>query len=105
MFSHWVDSEMYRIPALVAVAGVANLRFLISNTSLVWGSTLILSLEGKVSSLLSSMTEFIDSIQLASRSPSKMIHFGSSSCELAMSLIVLLRIPSFHSLVESSMYP
>jgi len=78
---HWVPavSEMYRIPALDTVAGVANLRSLISKISFICPFSTIRSLEASVKSLLSSMTEFIDSIQFASRSPSRMIHLGSVS--------------------------
>lgn len=69
-------SEIKRIPALDTVAGVANLRSRISKSILMCGLSTIRSFEARVKILLSSMTEFIDSIQLASRSPSSTIHLG-----------------------------
>ena len=59
----------------------------------------IRSLEGSVSSRLSSMTLFMDSIQLASRSPSSMIHLGWRSETMPRSRIVFEMMPSFHSRV------
>mmetsp|Transcript_13996 Transcript_13996/g.13519 ORF Transcript_13996/g.13519 Transcript_13996/m.13519 type:complete len:248 (-) Transcript_13996:622-1365(-) len=96
---------MYRIPALLTVAGVANLKSLISKINLMWGLRGTRSLDAKVSILLSSMTEFILSIQFASRSPSNMIHLGLSSGISPRSLITLLNNPSFHSLVAILMNP
>ena len=63
------------------------------------------SFDASVSMRLSSMTEFIDSIQLASRSPSKMIHFGFSSGIDDKCLITFESNPSLHSLVAMLMYP
>lgn len=63
----------------------AYLRSRISNTSFMWGSRRMRSLDGSVSRRLSSMVEFMDSIQLASRSPSSRIHLGSSEGWLASS--------------------
>ena len=63
------------------------------------------SLEARVSSRLSSITEFMFSIQLASRSPSRMIHLGLESGALAMSRIVDESSPSFHSRVAMLMKP
>lgn len=85
MLRHWSPSEMYRMPARVAVAGVANLRSRISKMSFMCGSRRMRSLEGSVSRRLSSITLFMDSIQLASRSPSSRIHLGLSSGTLASS--------------------
>mmetsp|Transcript_33759 Transcript_33759/g.73785 ORF Transcript_33759/g.73785 Transcript_33759/m.73785 type:complete len:219 (-) Transcript_33759:815-1471(-) len=85
MLRHWVASEMYRMPARVAVAGVANFRSRISKMSFMCGSRRMRSLEGSVSRRLSSMVEFMLSIQLASRSPSSRIHLGSVSGWLASS--------------------
>jgi hypothetical protein len=96
---------MKRIPALDTVAGVANLKSLISKSILMCGLRTILSLEASVKILLSSMTEFIDSIQFASKSPSRTNHFGFVSYTYDNSLIVLERRPSFHSLVASKTTP
>mmetsp|Transcript_24996 Transcript_24996/g.41821 ORF Transcript_24996/g.41821 Transcript_24996/m.41821 type:complete len:219 (+) Transcript_24996:5601-6257(+) len=85
MLRHWVASEMYKMPARVAVAGVANFRSRISKMSFMWGSKRMRSLDGSVSRRLSSMVEFMLSIQLASRSPSSRIHLGSVSGWLARS--------------------
>mmetsp|Transcript_37778 Transcript_37778/g.79124 ORF Transcript_37778/g.79124 Transcript_37778/m.79124 type:complete len:205 (-) Transcript_37778:2741-3355(-) len=51
------------------------------------------------------MTLFIDSIQLASRSPSKMIHFGFSSGMPDKCLITFDSSPSRHSLVAMLINP
>ena len=53
---------MHNIPALDTVAGVANLKSLISNMSLICGLRGIRSLLANVSILLSSITLFILSI-------------------------------------------
>mmetsp|Transcript_31121 Transcript_31121/g.92727 ORF Transcript_31121/g.92727 Transcript_31121/m.92727 type:complete len:237 (-) Transcript_31121:4046-4756(-) len=105
MLRHCWPSEMYRMPARVAVAGVANLRSRISKMSFMCGSRRMRSLDGSVSRRLSSMTEFIDSIQLASRSPSSMIHLGLSSGMLASSRMLNDSRPSFHSRVAILTYP
>lgn len=97
---------MYKIPALEEVAGVANLRSLISKIHLISPLMGILSLLARVRILLSSITEFMDSIQLASRSPSRMIHLGfSSSGSSAICLNSFENNPSFHSLEGCMMYP
>lgn len=96
---------MKRIPALETVAGVANLKSLISKIIRMCGFSTIRSLEASVKILLSSMTEFIDSIQLASKSPSKMIHLGLVSGTYDKLLMVFERRPSFHSLVARSTTP
>mmetsp|Transcript_18178 Transcript_18178/g.40328 ORF Transcript_18178/g.40328 Transcript_18178/m.40328 type:complete len:245 (-) Transcript_18178:372-1106(-) len=93
------------MPALETVAGVANLRSLISNMRLMCALRGMRSLEARVSILLSSITLFIDSIQLASRSPSRMIHLGFSSGISPRSLIILESRPSFHSLVAMLINP
>lgn len=96
---------MKRIPALDTVAGVANLKSLISKIILMCGLSTIRSLEARVRILLSSMTEFIDSIQFASKSPSNMIHLGLVSGIYDKLLMVFDRRPSFHSLVAKSTTP
>ena len=96
---------MKRIPALDTVAGVANLKSLISKIILMCGFKTIRSLEASVKILLSSITEFIDSIQLASKSPSKIIHLGLLSGTYDKVLMVLDKRPSFHSLVARSTTP
>ena len=85
MLYHWSFSETYTMPARVAVAGVANFKLRISKMSFMCGNRRMRSFEGSVSSRLSSIVEFMDSIQFASRSPSRMIHFGSSSGMVASS--------------------
>lgn len=57
----------------------------------------ILSLLANVRILLSSMTLFIDSIQLASKSPSSKIHLGFVSGSYDKLRIVFESRPSFHS--------
>ena len=57
------------------------------------------SLEASVSSRLSSITEFMFSIQFVSRSPSRMIHLGFWSGIVARSRIVYESRPSFQSRV------
>jgi len=64
-------SFMKSTPALEAVAGVAFLKFEISNKSLIEGVKGIRSLETRVRTLLSSMTVLRDSIHSGSISPSK----------------------------------
>jgi hypothetical protein len=68
---------MKRTPALEAVAGVAFLRFAISNNNLMEFVKGILSLDTSVSTLLSSMTVLRDSIHSGSISPSRILNlFG-----------------------------
>ena len=62
MLFHCVPSLMYRMPARVAVAGVAYLRSLISKISFMWGSSRMRSFEGNVRRRLSSITLFMLSI-------------------------------------------
>ena len=69
-------SEIYKIPALDTVAGDANFKSRISKIYFICGFKGILLLLAKVNNLLSSITLFIDSIQLVSKSPSKIIHFA-----------------------------
>lgn len=68
------DSLIYNTPAHDTVAGVACLRFDISKKSLMAGVNGNLSFETSVSTLLSSMTVFRDSIHSGSISPSKIAH-------------------------------
>lgn len=79
---------MNKIPALDTVAGVAVLKWLISNNSLMEGVRGIRSLLASVSTLLSSMTVFRDSIHIGSMSPSRTIHLGPSPDMLARSRII-----------------
>lgn len=69
---------MYNMPARETVAGVAVLKFDISNNNLIAGVKAIRSLLAKVRTLLSSITVLRDSIHIGSISPSKTIHFGFS---------------------------
>ena len=62
-------SLMKRMPARETVAGVAFLREWISKTMRMDSLSGMRSLDTSVSILLSSMTVFIDSIQMASMSP------------------------------------
>jgi len=55
--------------------------------------------------MLSSITEFMDSIQFASRLPSSIIHLGFSSGIPDKFLIMFERSPSCHSLVARLIYP
>lgn len=67
-------SLIYSTPALDTVAGVAYLRLEISKRSLIAGVNGNLSLETKVSTLLSSMTVLRLSIHSGSISPSNTDH-------------------------------
>mmetsp|Transcript_8984 Transcript_8984/g.26040 ORF Transcript_8984/g.26040 Transcript_8984/m.26040 type:complete len:329 (-) Transcript_8984:5037-6023(-) len=107
MLRHWKPSsvEMYRMPARLTVAGVACFRSRISKIMRMCGFRGMRSLDARVRSRLSSMTEFMDSIQFASRSPSSMSHFGSSSGICDKSRKMEERSPSFQSRVAMLMYP
>jgi len=96
---------MYKIPALDTVAGVAYTKSLISNSIFICYFNGILSLLARVKILLSSMTEFILSIQFASKSPSNTIHLGKMSVIYPRYLKVLLSRPSFHSRVAKLFAP
>ena len=96
---------MYRMPARLVVAGVACLRSRISKIMRMCDLSGMRSFEASVSILLSSITEFIDSIQLASRSPSRMIHLGFSSGIWPRSRMMTESSPSFHSRVCRWMWP
>ena len=61
------------MPILDMVAGDAQLKSCVSNKKLTFGPNWILSPEGMVNSLLSSSTEFKDSIHSGSISPSHII--------------------------------
>jgi hypothetical protein len=56
------------------VAGVAFLRLETSNNNLIDGVNGILSFDTRVSTLLSSITVFRDSIHSGSTSPSRILH-------------------------------
>ena len=79
--------------------GTRNARSRISKIIRMCGISRIRSFDGRVSSRLSSITEFIFSIQLASRSPSRMIQPLPFSGAFARSRIVDESSPSFHSRV------
>mmetsp|Transcript_18169 Transcript_18169/g.40278 ORF Transcript_18169/g.40278 Transcript_18169/m.40278 type:complete len:210 (-) Transcript_18169:916-1545(-) len=105
------DSFMYRMPALLTVAGVAFLREFISKTMRMASDRGMRSLDTRVSTLLSSMTVFMDSIQTASMSPSSTTHLYDwwswnpcSATFLAMPLMMMESTPSFQSL-DRVMYP
>ena len=87
------------MPARETVAGDAKRRSRISNTRRMCGLSGMRSLDASVSSLLSSMTEFMLSIQLASRSPSSRIHLASPPGSLARSRMTRDSSPSRHSRV------
>ena len=89
----------------MTVAGDAYARSRISKIIFMFISMRMRSLEASVSSRLSSITEFMFSIQLASRSPSRMTHFGLESGAFCMSRIVVESMPSFHSRVAMLMKP
>mmetsp|Transcript_47925 Transcript_47925/g.133614 ORF Transcript_47925/g.133614 Transcript_47925/m.133614 type:complete len:247 (+) Transcript_47925:2798-3538(+) len=93
------------MPARETVAGVAYLRSRISKIMRMCALSGMRSFDARVSILLSSITEFIDSIQLASRSPSSTIHFIFVSGMLPRSRIMMERRPSFHSRVAIEMWP
>mmetsp|Transcript_12959 Transcript_12959/g.30930 ORF Transcript_12959/g.30930 Transcript_12959/m.30930 type:complete len:246 (+) Transcript_12959:1511-2248(+) len=93
------------MPARETVAGVAKLRSRISKIILMWGFRGMRSLEARVRILLSSITLFIDSIQFASKSPSRMIHLGLVSGMVPSDRIVLESSPSFHSRVAMLTHP
>ena len=95
---------IYKIPALDTVAFEANLRSLISKNILILGFKSIRSLFGNVKTLLSSMTEFIFSIQCASKSPSSIIHFWFLSSAVLIVFIILDKIPYLKSLVWILIY-
>lgn len=61
------------IPILEMVAGEAQLKSWVSNRKFTFGPNWILSPDGMVRSLLSSSTEFRDSIHSGSISPSQII--------------------------------
>mmetsp|Transcript_61843 Transcript_61843/g.123977 ORF Transcript_61843/g.123977 Transcript_61843/m.123977 type:complete len:315 (-) Transcript_61843:136-1080(-) len=103
---HCVPSSVltYKIPARLTVAGVAYFKSRISKIIFMFSFRGMRSLEGRVRILLSSMTLFMDSIQLASKSPSSMIHLGFESM-LPKSRRILDSTPSCHSLVARLVYP
>jgi len=86
---------MYTIAALDTVAGEATARSYISNRSLTFADRAILSPLFSVNNLLSSSTEFSDSIQRVSTGPSRIIHLCSTFSRQIL-LSTLDRIPSFH---------
>jgi len=68
------DSLINNTPALDTVAGVAFFKLEISKISYMEAVNGILSFDTKVSTLLSSITVFSDSIQSGSISPSKTVN-------------------------------
>ena len=109
------------MPARETVAGEAVERFSVSNSKITCDGMDIRSPLAKVSSLLSSIKEFIDSIHDVSTGASKRINLtsGFSSIRTAQPiarwsfdclpahtcLMILLRIPSFHSFVAKLNWP
>ena len=91
------------MPARDTVAGVAKSRSRISNTMRMLLLSGMRSFDASVSMRLSSMTEFIDSIQFASRSPSSTIHLGSTSSICPSVRMIWDSTPSFHSRVLNEM--
>lgn len=83
------------IPALETVAGDAAPKSWTSNNSLTYGVRATLSPLVWVRSLLSSSTEFIDSIQRVSTGPSRIIHLISVFSKQIF-LRVYDKIPSIH---------
>jgi hypothetical protein len=65
---------MKSTPPLVTVARVAFSRFATSKSSLMDGLRGIRAFDTRVSTLLSSITVFSDSIQIVSTIPSRIIH-------------------------------
>ena len=76
-YSRFLGST-YTIPHRETVAGEAYCRSATSNSSLTWSTKRIRSPFGNVSSLLSSITEFMFSTHTASTSPSKTMYRNSS---------------------------
>lgn len=99
------DALMKRMPARDTVAGVAVFRCEISNSRRIVGVSGMRSLLASVSTLLSSITVFSDSIHIGSMSPSKMIHLGPSCDTFARSRIMLEKRPSRHSRVDGFTKP
>jgi len=83
-----------RTPARETVAGEALRRWDISNMSRIGADSGMRSFETRVSTLLSSITVFIDSIHSASMSPSSMTHLGAAEGDLEKSRIILAIMPS-----------
>ena len=81
-------------PARETVAGEALRRCEISKTRRIDALSGMRSLETSVSTLLSSMTVFIDSIHSASISPSSTIHLGLGFVSRLNSRIIFATMPS-----------
>jgi len=95
------------MPARETVAGEAFLSELISKTMRIAEERGMRSFDTRVSTLLSSITVFIDSIQSASMSPSSTTHlydwYWWKPCSgkfFAMPRIMIERQPSFQSLAS-----
>mmetsp|Transcript_33746 Transcript_33746/g.73750 ORF Transcript_33746/g.73750 Transcript_33746/m.73750 type:complete len:202 (-) Transcript_33746:421-1026(-) len=99
----------YTMPHREMVAGEAYCRSATSKSSLQWSVTRMRSELGSVSSLLSSITEFMFSTHTASTSPSSTIHLRSSLSGLGSGLFtsrkMLLSSPSVQSRVSGSITP
>mmetsp|Transcript_37224 Transcript_37224/g.88179 ORF Transcript_37224/g.88179 Transcript_37224/m.88179 type:complete len:242 (-) Transcript_37224:575-1300(-) len=98
-------SFMKMTPPRDTVAGDASRMFSISRRRRMGGVSGMRSLDARVSVLLSSITVFMLSIQIASTGPSQMIHFLSSFVSLEHMRTIVERIPSVHSCVFSSKEP
>mmetsp|Transcript_17795 Transcript_17795/g.60097 ORF Transcript_17795/g.60097 Transcript_17795/m.60097 type:complete len:253 (+) Transcript_17795:1621-2379(+) len=93
------------MPARETVAGDATRRSSTSNKSDICGVSGMRSPLMSVKILLSSMTEFIDSIHMASTGPSKRIHASPGLSDSAHDLKIVDRMPSAHSKVARSYAP
>ena len=97
-----------RTPARLTVAGEPFLRFEISKMRRIERESGMRSFETRVSTLLSSITVFIDSIHSASMSPSSITHLGTLSCApvaFLKSRMILAMMPSKGSLVTGCTKP
>ena len=93
------------MPARETVAGEATERSITSKSSDTCGGIAIRSPLISVSSLLSSSTVFIDSIQSVSTGPSSSSHFSSGFSSAHCSRMTLESTPSVHSNVCRSYSP
>lgn len=87
------------------VAGEATRRSWVSKTKLIELVNGIRSPLISVRILLSSMTEFMDSIHIASMGPSNKIHFSAGRSSSEHCLKIVDKMPSFHSKVDKSYAP
>ena len=93
------------MPILEIVAGEAHDKSWVSNKKLTLGPNWIRSPDGIVSNLLSSSTEFKDSIHSGSISPSHMTQEWTSVDSRTTWRALEVSTPSVHSLVSISICP